>query len=68
MNLEVFYSIKELEEKHLFYNLGPAVLYGDFDRYSQAIYVRGKLIGSLRNEPPAKPEIMSILDAEEGEG
>jgi hypothetical protein len=68
MNREIFHSLKELEEKYLFYNLGPAVLYGDWDRYSRAVYVRGALVGTLLFELPKKPEIMSVLDAEEGEG
>jgi hypothetical protein len=67
MKVEIFKSLKELEEKYLFYNLGAAVLYGDWKRYSQAVYVRGKLVGSLITEP-VKSEIMSVLDAEEGEG
>lgn len=69
MKLDIYNSLKELESKYLFYRLGPMVVYGDSNdkiAWSQAVWVHGKNVGILVHR--SKSEIMSVLDAEEGEG
>jgi len=61
--VKVWYDTSELEKDHLFYNLGA--MYGE--DFSRTVFVRGKPVGLLR---PKKQEtcVLSVLDAEEGEG
>ena len=68
--LIIFRSKEELEAKYPFYSLGAAVAFfeknGRLAGAERSVYVRSELVGKLVYEN--KTEIMSVMDAEEGEG